>query len=94
MEKTHVDKIYYDANGNVAGTFAQSLLGNSYTAFDNTNAEVLDVVIGEHNGILIRYSPTEFAFVWMDGQYRYKLLSYTMTYEDGLKIAESLSAAK
>jgi len=87
-------RTYYDANGTVAATFIQNLIAESDMTFDNMDAKVSDVTIGEYDGVLVSYSPTEFALVWVDEQYRYELGSYTLTYEDALKMAESLSTAK
>ena len=83
---------YFDTEGNEVITFKQMLI-SSDSKGDATDGIANDVIVNGMNAILFTYEdqPNAYMLYWQDSQYRYSINGYFDSYEDLLRMAESVA---
>jgi hypothetical protein len=82
---------FYDADGNFAGSYSQVIIDmNSYA--DAEGATATDIVINGFAGVLFTYAeePGVYSVYWQDSEYRYHIYALFDSYEDAIRMAESV----
>lgn len=82
---------YFNTEGNWALTFQQMTI-SSESEGDATQGNAIDVIVNGMNAILFTYEdqPNAYMLYWQDSQYRYSINGYFDSYDDLLKMAESV----
>lgn len=83
---------YYDSEGNVAATFQQMTISYGSKG-DAEEGTAIDVIVNGLNAVLITYAdqPNIYLLYWQDSQYKYSLHGSFESYDELVKMANSVT---
>ena len=72
--------------------YIQTPIANDDIHVDNDGATLTNITVGELKGVMITYNTdNRINMFWSDDKYIYEILSETLTYEEAIKVAESVN---